>query len=265
MKKGFTLIELLVVVLIIGILAAIALPKYQTAVNKSRYAGLMPLARSIKNAEEIIHMDRGAYSNKIDDLSISLPGTVDGATVTNSDGTTLTVTSTDTHNFVKATKTGLNNNYVMYFAKSANFPNGIHCEALKDNASAKQICLSYGPLNTTPITGTDSNYDTYVLEGNTTDTGSGVPQVTYWNDTEIPIGVINYIEGDSGHLYNITSYSLQGDGTYALQGDIPFTYNPQAHTLEPTGTPMKWYFDESGNWLGNSFGGECQQGTCPGL
>ena len=70
MKKAFTIIELLVVVLIIGILAAIALPQYQKAVTRSRFANLMPLTRAIQEAEERYYLANNTYTASFDDLDI---------------------------------------------------------------------------------------------------------------------------------------------------------------------------------------------------
>ena len=67
---GFTLIELLVVVLIIGILAAVALPQYEKAVLKSRFASIRPMITSLKNAEETFFLANGHYTADLTELDI---------------------------------------------------------------------------------------------------------------------------------------------------------------------------------------------------
>jgi len=57
--RGFTLIELLVVVLIIGILAAIALPQYQLAVEKSRAMEAVSVVDTLKKAIDIYMTEHG--------------------------------------------------------------------------------------------------------------------------------------------------------------------------------------------------------------
>ena len=155
--------ELLVVILIIGILTAVALPKYQSAVDKSRYATLMPTAKTIANSQETFYMARGEYSEDLANLDTQAAQNASGATAQLPEGMKLEISQRESHKYVKMSKDGLDNNYIVYQAQSPNYAKEIHCEALKDSARAERLCKALGGEK---INGyLTPGYETYVLEG----------------------------------------------------------------------------------------------------
>lgn len=81
-RRGFTLIELLIVVVIIGILAAIAVPKFQSTKGKANAAALRADLRNLASAQEAYFHEHSTYTTNTAAL-----------TYTTSQGVVLTVIS----------------------------------------------------------------------------------------------------------------------------------------------------------------------------
>ncbi len=68
-RRGFTLIELLIVVVIIGILAAIAIPKFQSTKGKAYFAGMTSDLHNLTTAQESYFYDHSRYTIGLDSLN----------------------------------------------------------------------------------------------------------------------------------------------------------------------------------------------------
>ena len=66
--KGFSLVELIVVVAIVGILASIALPRYQTYSLRANRTNAFAILNEIMQAQERFAADRGTYTNDLTEL-----------------------------------------------------------------------------------------------------------------------------------------------------------------------------------------------------
>ncbi len=72
-EQGFTLVELAVVVVIIGVLAAFAVPKFLTSVERSKAAESFQYLSTIQTAQERYHARQGTYADDIAKLDVELP------------------------------------------------------------------------------------------------------------------------------------------------------------------------------------------------
>ena len=69
LRRGFTLIELLIVVVIIGILAAIGIPKFANSKNKAYITAMKSDMRNLVTAEEAFFADSAKYSTSLTALN----------------------------------------------------------------------------------------------------------------------------------------------------------------------------------------------------
>ena len=128
-NAGFTLIELLVVVLIIGILAAVALPQYEKTVEKSRAAEALAFLASLQRAMEVYILANGSFTNNLEDLDVSIPA-----------NSYYRYQSHDGGLFAWHPKTGL----YFEFRISSSWKGAQFCVARQNNKKMNDLCKSFG-------------------------------------------------------------------------------------------------------------------------
>lgn len=165
-NKGFTLIELLVVVLILGILAAMAMPQYFKAVERSRMSEAVQLLGSIAQSEQRKYMQINNYTTNFRALDVTpknansvnaycTKGTQPSADVTGAftptnaidecgDGNGFIVVLTGTAlNAGAATATRTGNNALQYAYSLKRFYGGQGTLCTSGNDNGKELCADF--------------------------------------------------------------------------------------------------------------------------
>ena len=157
-NAGFTLIELLVVVLIIGILAAVALPQYQKAVSKSRTTEAIVTLKSIIDAEEVYYMANGAYTDDLSLLDVQVNPTGKYFKYSCNTGDGDVVRTCAAHPLQVQDNLPAYIEFHLLNEGPENYRGKKWCVANTSKPLQVSICKSYGPLDTSMTSSTKSFY-----------------------------------------------------------------------------------------------------------
>jgi type IV pilus assembly protein PilE len=107
-KRGITLIELLIVVVIVGILAAIAIPMYNGYMQRARRVDAKTALEQLRASQEMRRAERGSYATNITELRTTwgAPGATAGDYAITMVATSITYTGTATPNTSRQTPDG---------------------------------------------------------------------------------------------------------------------------------------------------------------
>lgn len=155
---GFTLIELLVVVLIIGILAAAALPQYQVAVRKSRLSTMMSNVKHGKEMLELYYLANGKYPDTLEETDFE----IEGCSFPQANaGLILSCPGYYYHYIPARFLHGVreNNAYTLHLDHSPS-PGTISCLAKPTDTIANKVCLSIGGV----FSDKDNDWASYIVQ-----------------------------------------------------------------------------------------------------
>ena len=160
-NKGFTLIELLVVVLIIGILAAMALPQYFRAVERSRMTEAVTLLSNIDQSQQRKWLQINKYTSNLDAIDVVPSGATGasfytkkpgGTPATNAQGFQIKLGTTGLTSYGAASATavrvtGTSCTTPQYRYSLRKFYNGNSVTCLASNTEGKQLCIDFCGLD----------------------------------------------------------------------------------------------------------------------